>query len=262
VPSRFADIVSLCIQTEPEFRPTMSDIVESLELLNDRSSADGLSFYIRYEAAITLKNSCLSLKDVALGDILQIFNIVVTLKKWNVVHANDWQPITITVGYGGGVLDFRQKLVKATGEDFIHPCLERLQKLEALVIELTNKPVVIPPEKDIMLLESMNRIKSIEYDLQKTRKALHATASKQMQLAESLENLKGTNLSLIVDFVDCRGKDLAGKEIEDPLPENSNYSFTTPQILVLGLAALSCWCKCMYLSKLEHLRSVSLSDFP
>ncbi|KAF9617379.1 hypothetical protein IFM89_036300 [Coptis chinensis] len=66
----------------------------------------------RYEAAITLKNSCLSLKDVALGDILQIFNIVVTLKKWNVVHANDWQPITITVGYGGGVLDFRQKLVK------------------------------------------------------------------------------------------------------------------------------------------------------
>ncbi|KAF9617381.1 hypothetical protein IFM89_036302 [Coptis chinensis] len=230
--SRFADIVSLCIQTEPEFRPTMSDIVESLELLNDRSSADGLSFYIRYEAAITLKNSCLSLKDVALGDILQIFNIVVTLKKWNVVHANDWQPITITVGYGGG----------ATDEDFIHPCLERLQKLEALVIELTNKPVVIPPEKDIMLLESMNRIKSIEYDLQKTRKALHATASKQMQLAE--------------------GKDLAGKEIEDPLPENSNYSFTTPQILVLGLAALSCWCKCMYLSKLEHLRSVSLSDFP
>ncbi|KAF9606779.1 hypothetical protein IFM89_028155 [Coptis chinensis] len=94
---------------------------------------------------------------------------------------------------------------QATDEDFIHPCLERLQKLEALVIELTNKPVVIPPEKDIMLLESMNRIKSIEYDLQKTRKALHATASKQVQLAE--------------------GKDLAGKEIEDPLPENSNYSF-------------------------------------
>ncbi|KAF9595336.1 hypothetical protein IFM89_039049 [Coptis chinensis] len=55
----------------------------------------------RYEAAITLKNSCLSLKDVALGDILQILNIVVTLKKWIVVHANDWQPITITIGFGG-----------------------------------------------------------------------------------------------------------------------------------------------------------------
>ncbi|KAF9592490.1 hypothetical protein IFM89_015061 [Coptis chinensis] len=40
--SRFADIVSLCIQTEPEFRPIMSDIVESLELLNDRSSPDGI----------------------------------------------------------------------------------------------------------------------------------------------------------------------------------------------------------------------------
>ncbi|KAF9593271.1 hypothetical protein IFM89_021027 [Coptis chinensis] len=194
--SRFADIVSLCIQTELEFRPTMSDIVESLELLNDRSSADGLSFYIRYEAAITLKNSCLSLKDVALGDILQIFNIVVTLKKWNVVHANDWQPITITVGYGGGVLHFRQKLVKAL------------------------------------------------------RRRLYPSVLGEVAEIRS------------PDFVDCRGKDLTGKEIEDPLPENSNYSFTTPQIWVLGLAALSCWCKCMYLSKLEHLRSVSLSDFP
>ncbi|KAF9619103.1 hypothetical protein IFM89_005117 [Coptis chinensis] len=38
--SWFADIVSLCIQTEPEFGPTMSKIVESLELLNDRSLAD------------------------------------------------------------------------------------------------------------------------------------------------------------------------------------------------------------------------------
>ncbi|KAF9619124.1 hypothetical protein IFM89_005138 [Coptis chinensis] len=40
--SWFADIVSLCIQTEPEFGPTMSEIVESLELLNDRSLADGI----------------------------------------------------------------------------------------------------------------------------------------------------------------------------------------------------------------------------
>ncbi|KAL5707887.1 non-specific serine/threonine protein kinase [Ranunculus cassubicifolius] len=40
--SRFAYIISLCIQTEPEFRPPMSDIVFSLEILNGRSSADGL----------------------------------------------------------------------------------------------------------------------------------------------------------------------------------------------------------------------------
>lgn len=78
----------------------------------------------------------------------------------------------------------------ATIEASVHPCLLRLQKLEALVTELTNKPVIIPPEKDTMLLDSLNRIKCIEFDLQKTRKALHATASKQIELAESLENLK------------------------------------------------------------------------
>ncbi|PIA36046.1 hypothetical protein AQUCO_03400146v1 [Aquilegia coerulea] len=85
---------------------------------------------------------------------------------------------------------------QATAEGSIHPCLQRLEKLEALVTELSNKPVMIPPEKDTMLLESMNRIKSIEYDLQKTRKALHATASKQVELAESLENLKESSLSV------------------------------------------------------------------
>lgn len=87
----------------------------------------------------------------------------------------------------------RQHATQATMEESIHPCLLRLRKLETLVTELTNKPLIIPPEKDIMLLESLNRIKCIEYDLQKTRKALHATASRQVELAESLENLKGTS---------------------------------------------------------------------
>ncbi|KAL5702652.1 hypothetical protein ACHQM5_027843 [Ranunculus cassubicifolius] len=81
-----------------------------------------------------------------------------------------------------------------TSQESIHPCLQRLQKLEALVTELTNKPLVIPPEKDTMLLESLDRIKCIEYDLQKTRKALNATASKQVELAVSLENLKESGI--------------------------------------------------------------------
>ncbi|XP_042487047.1 phosphatidylinositol/phosphatidylcholine transfer protein SFH9-like isoform X2 [Macadamia integrifolia] len=83
---------------------------------------------------------------------------------------------------------------RAAREDVIRPCVQRLQCLEALVTELTNKPVKIPPEKDTILLESMNRIKSIEYDLQKTKKALHATASKQVELSEALEILKESNL--------------------------------------------------------------------
>nr|GMD64240.1 phosphatidylinositol/phosphatidylcholine transfer protein SFH9 [Ipomoea batatas]GMD73145.1 phosphatidylinositol/phosphatidylcholine transfer protein SFH9 [Ipomoea batatas] len=45
-----------------------------------------------------------------------------------------------------------------------------------------------------MLLDSMNRIKSIEHDLQRTKKALLATASQQVELAESLELLKEDTL--------------------------------------------------------------------
>ncbi|XP_014498050.1 phosphatidylinositol/phosphatidylcholine transfer protein SFH9 isoform X1 [Vigna radiata var. radiata] len=70
------------------------------------------------------------------------------------------------------------------------PLWQRLQNLEAVVTEMANKPKTIPPEKEDILQESLSRIKCIEYDLQKTKKALLATASKQVQLAESLESLK------------------------------------------------------------------------
>ncbi|KAL6968034.1 hypothetical protein U1Q18_033838 [Sarracenia purpurea var. burkii] len=83
----------------------------------------------------------------------------------------------------------------AKEEDLLHPCWKRLQHLEILVTELFNKPTRIPPEKEDMLVESLNRIKSIEYDLQKTKKALRATASKQVELADSLETLRHNNLN-------------------------------------------------------------------
>ncbi|XP_058756981.1 phosphatidylinositol/phosphatidylcholine transfer protein SFH9-like [Vicia villosa] len=78
------------------------------------------------------------------------------------------------------------------------PIWQRLRNLEAVVTEMANKPRTIPPEKEDILQESLSRIKGIEYDLQKTRKALLATTSKQDELAESLESLKddkfdGTN---------------------------------------------------------------------
>ncbi|XP_047981883.1 phosphatidylinositol/phosphatidylcholine transfer protein SFH9-like isoform X2 [Salvia hispanica] len=79
-------------------------------------------------------------------------------------------------------------------EGLIHPCWQKLQHLENLVNELTKRPAKIPPEKDEILLESMNRIKSIEHDLLKTRKALLATTSKQVELSESLQTLKEINL--------------------------------------------------------------------
>ncbi|XP_021300761.1 phosphatidylinositol/phosphatidylcholine transfer protein SFH9 isoform X2 [Herrania umbratica] len=93
---------------------------------------------------------------------------------------------------GSGSLD--NGILSEVEEDSLHPCWQRLQHLETLVTELYNKPTKIPPEKEDMLLDSLNRIKSIEQDLQRTKKALLATASKQVELAESLEHLKENNL--------------------------------------------------------------------
>lgn len=55
-------------------------------------------------------------------------------------------------------------------KELLHPCEEKLKKLEAMVAELSSKPSRIPQEKDEMLVESMNRIRCMEYDLQKTKK--------------------------------------------------------------------------------------------
>ncbi|XP_031474672.1 phosphatidylinositol/phosphatidylcholine transfer protein SFH9-like isoform X2 [Nymphaea colorata] len=75
-------------------------------------------------------------------------------------------------------------------ENVMTSCLQRLQNLEKKVSELTKNPSKIPPEKDSVLLDSFSRIKSIEFDLEKTKKALKATALKQMELAESLDLLE------------------------------------------------------------------------
>lgn len=55
-------------------------------------------------------------------------------------------------------------------EDRVVPCIERLQKLEKAYEELRHKPAAIPLEKEQMLVESLQRIKSVESDLEKTKK--------------------------------------------------------------------------------------------
>lgn len=55
-------------------------------------------------------------------------------------------------------------------EDPILPCLQRLQSIEKKFEELSNKPAEIPFEKEQMLRESMDRIKSVEFDLEKTKR--------------------------------------------------------------------------------------------
>lgn len=55
-------------------------------------------------------------------------------------------------------------------EDRLSPCLERIQRLEMMFDELTNKHAEIPLEKERVLLESWDRIKHIEFDLEKTKR--------------------------------------------------------------------------------------------
>ncbi|XP_021300762.1 phosphatidylinositol/phosphatidylcholine transfer protein SFH9 isoform X3 [Herrania umbratica] len=73
---------------------------------------------------------------------------------------------------GSGSLD--NGILSEVEEDSLHPCWQRLQHLETLVTELYNKPTKIPPEKEDMLLDSLNRIKSIEQDLQRTKKGTYS----------------------------------------------------------------------------------------
>ncbi|KAM1393069.1 hypothetical protein EV1_028746 [Malus domestica] len=75
-------------------------------------------------------------------------------------------------------------------EDYVRPCLQRLQQLEKVCEELKNKPAAIPLEKERMLIDSMDRIKSVEYDLEQTKGVLHAAVVKQLEIARLLENLQ------------------------------------------------------------------------
>ncbi|KAL7186826.1 hypothetical protein ACSBR2_028530 [Camellia fascicularis] len=75
-------------------------------------------------------------------------------------------------------------------EDPVLPCVQRLQRLEKLLEELNNKPAEIPWEKEQMLDRSLDRIKSVEVDLEKTKRVLHTTVVKQVEIAQLLENLQ------------------------------------------------------------------------
>lgn len=58
---------------------------------------------------------------------------------------------------------------ESAGEDRVFPFVERLQKLEVLLEELKKKPAEIPADKEHMLRDSLERIKSVEFDLNKTK---------------------------------------------------------------------------------------------
>lgn len=66
--------------------------------------------------------------------------------------------------------DSHSTAVETVSENCVRPCMERLQSLEKVVEELSNKPAAIPLEKEQMLMESLERIKSVELDLEKTKR--------------------------------------------------------------------------------------------
>ncbi|KAJ0578846.1 putative CRAL-TRIO lipid binding domain, CRAL/TRIO domain, CRAL/TRIO domain superfamily [Helianthus annuus] len=79
---------------------------------------------------------------------------------------------------------------EAVRENQILPCVERLQKLEEILEEIKKRPAQIPVEKEHMLNNSLDRIKSVEFDLNKTKRVLHATVVKQLEIAALMENLQ------------------------------------------------------------------------
>lgn len=54
--------------------------------------------------------------------------------------------------------------------DHILQCMQRLERLEKTFGELSHKPAGIPLEKEHMLTNSLDRIKSVEFDLEKTKR--------------------------------------------------------------------------------------------
>ncbi|XP_066390453.1 phosphatidylinositol/phosphatidylcholine transfer protein SFH6-like isoform X2 [Miscanthus floridulus] len=69
-------------------------------------------------------------------------------------------------------------------------CLQRLKKLESLCDHLMSKPPDMTKEKELVLLQSFDRIKSLEAELDMTKKALQAAVEKQMELVETVEALQ------------------------------------------------------------------------
>ncbi|OEL33993.1 Phosphatidylinositol/phosphatidylcholine transfer protein SFH9 [Dichanthelium oligosanthes] len=100
-------------------------------------------------------------------------------------------------------------------KDCTNPCLEKLKRLEHVVMELNQRSPRIPPEKEDLIQESMRRIRSIEYDIKKTQHVsnfrtyisplvLNRTALKQLKLEQRVENWKESMLTNSCRFSYCK----------------------------------------------------------
>lgn len=81
------------------------------------------------------------------------------------------------------------QLSVTVNEDKVLPCVQRLRRLESLLEELDKKPAEIPVEKEQLLQRSLERIKSVEFDLDKTKRViLHLICTTFINMILSLMN--------------------------------------------------------------------------
>ncbi|KAK8497599.1 hypothetical protein V6N12_037470 [Hibiscus sabdariffa] len=78
-----------------QYTKTTWDGIQQFLSSPDGQSAMMASQCSRYEAALALRKACL--EEFALGDVLQILNMIIAMKKWIVHHQSGWQPITVTL---------------------------------------------------------------------------------------------------------------------------------------------------------------------
>ncbi|CDP15183.1 unnamed protein product [Coffea canephora] len=74
-------------------KTTWDEIQKFLSSSSGRTAI--LATQCRYEAATVIKRTCL--KDLTLGEILQILNMVIYMKRWIMHHQSGWQPIKIVL---------------------------------------------------------------------------------------------------------------------------------------------------------------------
>ncbi|XP_066326467.1 phosphatidylinositol/phosphatidylcholine transfer protein SFH6-like [Miscanthus floridulus] len=79
---------------------------------------------------------------------------------------------------------------RVVSDEEVCACLQRLDNLESLYNHLATKPPQIPEDKELILLSSFERIRSVEADLEKTKRTLNATVAKQKALVEILESVQ------------------------------------------------------------------------
>ncbi|PWZ54872.1 Phosphatidylinositol/phosphatidylcholine transfer protein SFH6 [Zea mays] len=92
---------------------------------------------------------------------------------------------------------------RAISDEEVCACLQRLDNLESMCSHLATKPPQIPEDKELILLSSFERIRSVEADLERTKRVLNATVVKQKALVETLESVQESSSSRVKKRMFC-----------------------------------------------------------